>query len=246
MTQSESIAKLVLALVKAQSEFPAIPRNKEVTVTGQRGSYKFSYAPFEDILRAVKPHLHGNGLGFTQSANGDKLITTILHESGEWMEREIGIINPSGTAQSYGSALTYSRRYGFCAAFGIQADDDDDANAADGNTVTQTKERGTAKPGTPEEQKRAAFEDASPEQQEFLRKIAADIAALLTEDRADDAYGFLEAQRLELEEKMGLWFLLDSKQRAALKKSGERADLERRASERSRHQQSRPETRIPQ
>ncbi len=102
MNRSESISKLVAALVAAQHEFPAIPRNKEVTVSGQRGSYKFSYAPFEDILRAVRPAFTKHGLGFTQEAVGDKLITTILHRSGEWLDREVAHINPAGTAQSYG------------------------------------------------------------------------------------------------------------------------------------------------
>ena len=44
---------------------------------------------------------------------------------------------PSNTAdaQSIGSAITYAKRYAFCAILGIVADDDEDANIASGNTA---------------------------------------------------------------------------------------------------------------
>lgn len=44
---------------------------------------------------------------------------------------------PSNTAdaQSIGSAITYAKRYAFCAILGIVADDDEDANIASGNTT---------------------------------------------------------------------------------------------------------------
>lgn len=44
---------------------------------------------------------------------------------------------PSNTAdaQSIGSAITYAKRYAFCAILGIVADDDEDANIASGNSA---------------------------------------------------------------------------------------------------------------
>src|SRR6185369_11052356 len=93
--------------------------------------------------------------------------------------------------------------------------------------------------------KEEAFNLLPKEEQEFLRKLAADVTALIGEDREDDAYGLVRAKGLEQREQLGLWFLLDSKTRAALKRAGGRADQMARAAERNKHQQSRPEQRIP-
>jgi hypothetical protein len=93
--------------------------------------------------------------------------------------------------------------------------------------------------------KEDAFNLLPKDEQEFLRKVAADATALVGEDREDDAHGYLENQRLDTEEKLALWHLLDSKTRAALKRAGGRAEQVARASERNKHQQSRPEQRIP-
>jgi hypothetical protein len=218
MSKSESISNLAAALVKAQSEFPAIPRNKQVTVTGQKGSYKFYYAPFEDILRAVRPALNSNGLGFTQSAAGDRLCTIILHQSGEWMLHEVGIVNPQGTAQSYGSALTYSRRYGFCTAFGIQADDDDDANAADGNTVTQQEHKPKDERNPLTAMKEDAFAALPLHRRESIRRIQTDLESLLSEGGRDREAAQI-AEALSMEEQLALSSLMGSKERAALKKA---------------------------
>lgn len=245
MNKSESIKELAGALVKAQADFPAIPRNREVTVKSDRGSYKFRYAPFEDILRAVKPVLSKHGLSYSQGEHEGVLETLLMHNSGEWISHGTKINLASASAQAYGSALTYARRYGFCAALGIQADDDDDANAADGNHIEQQSEfRGSAKPAhSGAEMKKNAFEDMSEDEKKFLHQIAADVAALVTEDRDDDAYGFIKAKRLEMEEELALSHILGKEVCARLKKAGERARMEERAAERNKHQQFRPEPR---
>lgn len=53
---------------------------------------------------------------------------------------------PSNTAdaQSIGSAITYAKRYAFCAILGIVADDDEDANIASGNTAQKEQPKKTA------------------------------------------------------------------------------------------------------
>ena len=209
MNSSQNLQNLAAAMVKAQSELPAIPRSRTVKVVGQKGSYEFAYAPFEEIIRHVRPILSKNGLAFTQGASGDKLVTTVLHASGEWISHETAIVNVQGTAQSYGSALTYAKRYGFCGAFGIQADDDDDGNAADGNTVEAKKNGIGAGPRhSAGEEKQRAWNDMPADEQEFLRSILADLRALLDENRADDAYGFLRAKRLDVEEQLAIQYLI--------------------------------------
>jgi hypothetical protein len=220
MLKSEQLSNLAAALAKAQAQFPAIPRSKVVKVTGPKGSYEFAYAPFEEIIRSTRPVLAANGLAFSQGCMGDKLVTTVLHSSGEWIAHETPIVNVQGTAQSLGSALTYSKRYGFCGAFGIQADDDDDASAADGNTVTEAKQKGSYNP------KKDAFEAMPKDEQEFLRKIAAEVSALIEQDRAYDAYGYWMAQKLDTDEMVAIQHLWGPSERTALTKAAAQWKIE--------------------
>lgn len=124
------------ALAKAQAEFAAIPRSKTVTVTMKSGGkYTFAYAPLEVILRATSPALAKYGLALTQSVVEDCVETSLMHASNQVLSNKVKIINQDGGAQAYGSALTYARRYGITLLLCVCADDDDDANASEGNTT---------------------------------------------------------------------------------------------------------------
>jgi len=67
----------------------------------------------------------------TDPSERDEIVldTRLLHSSGEWIEGRMTLPVSKADAQGYGSALTYARRYGLCAAVGI-APEDDDGNAA--------------------------------------------------------------------------------------------------------------------
>lgn len=135
--QSRGIAE---ALSRAQAEFASIRRERTVTVTMKSGGkYTFAYAPLEVILRATSPALAKHGLALTQAVVEDCVETTLMHSTGSLSNR-VKIINQDGGAQAYGSALTYARRYGITLLLCVCADDDDDANAAEGNT-TETVSR---------------------------------------------------------------------------------------------------------
>jgi hypothetical protein len=62
---------------------------------------------------------------------------------------------PSNTAdaQSIGSAITYAKRYAFCAILGIVADDDEDANIASGNTAQKEQPKEQPKKANSNEKK---------------------------------------------------------------------------------------------
>ena len=138
MNKSENIGQLAGAFAKAKKSFPAIPRDKEVSVKMRSGgTYKFSYAPLESILRATDKQLAENGLVISQTEHESAVHSCLMHESGEWISNTVKIIFGNGNAQEYGSALTYARRYGVTLLLGISADDDDDANSALGNEVTE-------------------------------------------------------------------------------------------------------------
>jgi hypothetical protein len=153
--QSDQIDKLAEALAKAQAAITSPPRNREVSVKGETKAgkeftYTFKYATLDGIIDHVRAPLTENGLWFTQTlANGDgkyRLVTRLLHSSGQWIAGETPLFvkpNKFGdvTNQEFGSALTYMKRYALAAILGVAADEDDDANAADGNTVESSKDR---------------------------------------------------------------------------------------------------------
>lgn len=146
------INKLMEALAKAQAGFTNPPRNREVEVFSARtqSRYKFKYATLDAIIDHVRPHLTANGLWFFQTiepegGNRHRLVTTLAHSSGQFIRSETPILAPTNAGnQEFGSALSYMRRYALTALLGIAADEDDDANAADGNTVENTRERAPA------------------------------------------------------------------------------------------------------
>ena len=124
------IGPLAAALAKAQAAFPPVTRSKTVTVTTKTGaSYKFSYAPLEAILDAVRKPLGDNGLALAQMLDDGALVTMLLHESGASIEGRIAIPG-TNDVQALGSAITYLRRYAIQAMLGIAAEEDDDGNSA--------------------------------------------------------------------------------------------------------------------
>lgn len=133
---SATIGKLAAALAKAQASFGPIERNRTV----KTGTYNFDYAPLDTILEAVRPALAANELALTQvivpSTAGMGLRTLLLHSSGEWLAGEVSLGQRPAKAQELGSLLTYMRRYSIVSILGVAAEEDDDANAADGNAAT--------------------------------------------------------------------------------------------------------------
>lgn len=134
MRQSESIAKLAAALVKAQAEVENATKNADNPHLGSK------YANLEEVLRVVKPVLSAHGLAVVQlpGIEGDSVTveTVLIHESGEWLAGvsgaplPIGRVNRKGEpipvgAQDVGSAITYLRRYALAAVASITQEDDD-------------------------------------------------------------------------------------------------------------------------
>lgn len=223
MNRSDSIANLAAALAKAQAEFPAIPRSKNVKVVSQKGTYTFNYAPFEDILRATKEARAKNGLAFVQSATNDGMETVVLHSSGEWLASTVPMQIQQAGMQGMGSALTYASRYGFCKAFGIQADDDDDGNAADGNHVEEKKVSSISGAGV----KQDAFDSLEADEKTWINDLAEAVTAMVSRGELKDAADEIDHSIPQVgdnrlpkatEYKVALWGKLDSKTRSALTK----------------------------
>jgi hypothetical protein len=137
------VDKLAAALAKAQSAITCPDRNREVEVKTNKGyTYTFKYTTLDHIIEHVRKPLTENGLWFTQILEGDqgkyRLVTRLMHSSGQYVESHTPLLVENPGNQQFGSALTYMRRYSLTAMLGLAADEDDDANAADGNQMSDT------------------------------------------------------------------------------------------------------------
>lgn len=147
MEQSESIKALTAALLKARPTFKPLVPDKE------NPHFHSKYASLNQCLEVTDPALSANGLIVTQwlEPGPDNLLaltTQIQHESGEW-QRSVGYLPVvQSNPQAAGSAITYARRYGYCAALGLAPDEDDDANAATTSHARREEPR-TAAASTP-------------------------------------------------------------------------------------------------
>lgn len=135
---SEDLGPLAAALAKAQAEFPAITRDRTVTVTTKAGQkYTFAYAPLDVILSAVRPALSKHALAITQLLDGGELVTMLLHDSGASLSGRMTVpLGPGDSVQQLGSAITYLRRYAIQAILGVASEEDDDGTAHTGNQAT--------------------------------------------------------------------------------------------------------------
>lgn len=131
MNSSESIMALAAALAKAQGAMAGAIKD------AINPHLKSKYADLASVVDAVRPALAPHGLSFVQVCHewdiGAQVETIILHESGEWLScGKVSVPAMKADAQGFGSALTYARRYGLSAAFGV-APEDDDGHAATKN-----------------------------------------------------------------------------------------------------------------
>lgn len=144
MRYSESLANLASALAKVQAEIKNPIKNQ--VNKGVQGAPK--YANLEDTLQDyVRPICSKHGISVIQSIKTAEngmvgVCTTLLHESGEYIESdyvycEIVIpVNNSGKkilteGQATGVCITYLRRYSLNAALGINGDKDTDGSYSD-------------------------------------------------------------------------------------------------------------------
>ncbi len=123
MKKSDTITDIVKALAKAQSQFKTAAFDKK------NPHFKSSYASLESVHSAIREGLIANGLAICHLLEDGKMITTLFHESGQWLGCELAL--PAGlNPQQLGSALTYFRRYSICCLLAIPSGEDDDGNSA--------------------------------------------------------------------------------------------------------------------
>lgn len=157
MQCSTAFAKALLAVQKT-----ALVATKDGTNTFFQGR---KYTTLDELLNVIRGPLSDNGLVLMQDTNCDgtqvKVVTRIIHESGESMESAplIYTLQPEFTGgkqgapvvqvppgvQQIGKAITYLRRYSLSPFLGIASEVDDDGNTAS-HAETTTKTPAASKP----------------------------------------------------------------------------------------------------
>lgn len=120
---------LVDALVKAQSEMG------HAVFDQVNPQFKSKFASLKSVIDAVKPALNKNGIAFIQRSipmeNGISIETVLYGHGEEITTGAVPVPAQKITAQGYGSAMTYAKRYSLAMACGVAADEDDDGEAAE-------------------------------------------------------------------------------------------------------------------
>lgn len=120
---------LLKSLAAFQQEVPVIHKATQ--------GYGYSYADLPKIFEVINPLLKKHGLGFTQTLHTkddvNYIATMVFHiETGEHIESSIAIpyvqLKGMNDFQSFGSGVTYYRRYALSSALGLVTDKDTDAS----------------------------------------------------------------------------------------------------------------------
>jgi hypothetical protein len=136
--RSASIGKLVAARAKASTKIKAIVKDKQAKVESRKEggrSYSYQYADLADVLEAIEEAISEQGLAIFQTTmdrgrDGTFLITTLAHESDQWIAAEIRLKSTDAGPQIFGSEMTYLRRYAVLAALALAPEADDDGKTA--------------------------------------------------------------------------------------------------------------------
>lgn len=144
MKTSNELKNIYTAIIKARPEIAPIARTKSAR--------NYKYATLDSVIELLSLVLPKHGLGWIQTLSTEDgqpfLVTRIIHESGEWIEDAMVLLQTklnggANESQELGASITYFKRYALSAIFGIATDDDTDG-VAEVNERKQ-KVRATAK-----------------------------------------------------------------------------------------------------
>ncbi len=136
------------ALALFQRFCPAIPKGKKVY--DKHGKYRYSYAPLDVIVEAVKDIAEQYGFSHTTKTKQDNKSVTATchahHKAGHSESSEFTIPIDfdayMNAPQKVGTARSYAKRYAFCDVFGIMTtDEDNDANGFGDKPGTKTDKK---------------------------------------------------------------------------------------------------------
>lgn len=117
---------LYSALIEAQKELQNPPKDTQ--------GYGYKYTDLATLINEVKPVLSKHGLAVVQMLVDGKLMTRLIHSSGEHIESGCDLLKLTGgkmnELQAMGASITYMRRYAISALLCIASEDDTDGAPA--------------------------------------------------------------------------------------------------------------------
>ena len=128
MNKSDDISNVAVAIQRIQAKLPAVGKDSK--------GYGYEYASLPEVCNKVYPLMNEADLSVSQildesMAGGPAMTTIIMHESGQWISGTYPLAEAGmkgvNSAQQFGAAITYARRYGLLAVLGIPVADDDAA-----------------------------------------------------------------------------------------------------------------------
>lgn len=142
VTERNARAAYFEALAAFQEECPQVFKGKTAKIATKTGaSYQYSYAPLDEIARAIRPVLRRHGLSYAWTINpGEQagtldVVCIVRHIDGHQESARFPVPTASpnekmSEAQKTGAALTYGKRQSLTSVLGITTTDSD-TDAAD-------------------------------------------------------------------------------------------------------------------
>lgn len=189
MERSQSVKNLNIAILNAQGEFPIIDKS------ANNPFYKSKYAPYDGILREIRPILFKNQLLIEHSVKINNkeinavvnvkeksestqiisipvisVITRVTHAgSEEWKEVDMDMPAEKGNSHGIQAVITYIKRNNLILLLDIVVGDEDD----DGNdSVTPDSDRNYQRPrGNEQRPRQEAPKQEPPAQQQKAPEI---------------------------------------------------------------------------
>jgi len=189
--------------------------NTEIKKSGHNKFAGYKYFELGDFIVPALSIFDEVGLtsiiSFGKESADMRIINTDKPEEMIVIESPMSEANLKGChpVQNLGAVQTYIRRYLWVAALEIVEHDAlDSSKPVEDKKVIITPSQGIA--------------DTIPsEEMQYLQELAVELIANVAEGNPKQALERLDSENLEADQKVGLWSLLDSKTRSAIKKAKE-------------------------
>lgn len=138
--QTVEFSELSKSLISFAADFQKASLKKDAKNPHLRNNY----VSLDGLLNTVRPILTKHKLAITQDLAGEYIVTTLLHESGQYKGSAMPFNPMSGNKgtnnmQQIGGGITYAKRYAISALLAISVDTDDDGNGMNGQSMTTKK-----------------------------------------------------------------------------------------------------------
>ena len=189
--------------------------NTEIKKSGYNKFVGYKYFELGDFIVPALSIFDEVGLtsiiSFGKETADMRIINTDKPEEMIVIESPMSEANLKGChpVQNLGAVQTYIRRYLWVAALEIVEHDAlDSSKPVEEKKVIITPSQGIA-------------DTIPPEEMQYLQELAIELIANVAEGNPKQALERLDSENLEADQKVGLWSLLDSKTRSAIKKAKE-------------------------